>query len=459
MNQAAVILAAGLGKRMRSRTAKVLHTIAGSPMLLHLIDTMKECGFDRILAVVGHQAEKVSPAVEGLGVEIVLQKEQRGTGHALLQAREPLSGFRGTLLVINGDTPLIRRETILGFIEEGRRRKARVALLTATPADPSGYGRIIRDRSGGVARIVEEKDASPRERAVREINTGIYAFEAPLVFDLLATVRPENAQREYYLTDIARAAVRRKVKVAALKAPDFAEVLGINSRGDLARAEEEMQRRIAERWMADGVTLIRPREVLIGREVSIGPDTVIYPQTVLEGKTVVGAGCALHASRIVDSTLGDGVTVMSYCFIEGALLEEGVSVGPFARLRPGAVLRKNAKVGNFVEVKKSEIGEGAKVNHLSYIGDTTIGQKANIGAGTITCNYDGVEKHRTVIGDRVFIGSDTQLVAPVEIGEGAIIAAGSTITENVPKDALAISRVPQVNKEGWAKKRREKRGR
>jgi bifunctional UDP-N-acetylglucosamine pyrophosphorylase/glucosamine-1-phosphate N-acetyltransferase len=413
----------------------------------------------RVLVVVGHQAEKVEQALAGRRVETVYQAEPLGTGHALLQTRDALSDFKGALLVLNGDSPLIREETLDAVLNSHTRRGSGVTLLTAVVADPTGYGRIIRDRSRRVVKIVEEKDATAKERLIPEINTGVYAFEAPLIFDLLSRLRPDNAQKEFYLPDVVRAAIARKVKVFALAAPDPAEVLGINSRAELAAAEREIQRRIAERWMAEGVSLPRPDEVLIGAEVKIGPDTILYSGAVLEGKSAIGERCTIRASRIVDSTLQDNVTVNDYCVIEESLIESGVTVGPFAHLRPGSLLRRGSRVGNFVELKKAEMGEGAKANHLSYIGDATVGRGTNIGAGTITCNYDGEKKHRTVIGEEVFVGSDTQFVAPVTIGDGAIIAAGSTITEDVPKDSLAVARSRQVNKEGWAKKRKNRSSR
>jgi|SRR5579863_667583 len=456
MKGIAVVLAAGQGKRMRSQMPKVLHPLAGVPILVRLLERLRAFGFERILVVLGQQSDRVSQVLEGLGVEIVLQAEQLGTGHALLQTRSSLSGFQGTLIVANGDTPLIREETLEALMGEHVRRGAEVTLLSATLDHPRGYGRVVRGRSGRVARIVEERDCSDRERMIREINTGIYAFEAPRIFTLLSKVQPDNAQNEYYLTDVVREAIRRKIKVAAIEAADPTEVLGINSRSELALAEREIQRRIAERWMEEGVTFVRPQDVLVGSEVKIGRDTVLYPGTVLEGKSVLGAGCTVRASRIVDSTLGEGVIVKDFCVIEGSYLEQGVSVGPFTHLRPGTVLKKGVKVGNFVEVKASQLGEGTKANHLSYIGDATVGSHVNVGAGTVTCNYDGFKKFRTTIADGAFIGSGTQLVAPVEVGEGAVIGAGSTVTQNVPADALALSRNHQVNREGWAKKRRLK---
>lgn len=456
MQPVAVVLAAGLGKRMRSQTAKVLHPLAGIPMVLHVVNVLKAVGCDRILVVVGHQADRVTAHLADSGVQIVLQPEPLGTGHALLQAHPLLARYEGTLLVLCGDTPLIRPERLDHLLEVHTQRSAGISVMTARLENPSGYGRIVRNRAGSVVRIVEEKDAGSRERRIREVNTGIYAFRAPRVFDLLSRIRPDNRQGEYYLTDVVREAIRRKMNVRAVEADDVQEVMGINSRLELAEAERLLQRRIGEKWMANGVTLISPESTFIGAEVTIDPDTVIHPHAVLEGKTVIGEGCVIRASRIVDSRLEPQVTVRDYCVIEGAWIGSRVSVGPSAHLRPGTVLRPGAKVGNFVEVKASELGEGSKANHLSYIGDATVGREVNIGAGTITCNYDGVQKHRTVIGDRVFVGSDVQFVAPVQIGEGAVIAAGSTITEDVPKEALALARARQVVKTGWAKKRREK---
>lgn len=455
MKRVAIILAAGMGKRMRSQTIKVLHPLAGVPMVLHLVDLIRSIGFDRTVVVVGHQAEKVKEVLSEREVEIVLQPKPLGTGHALLQTHQSLAALRGTLVVLNGDAPLIREETIRALLDDHAKQKASVTVLTAKLADPKGYGRIVRDRSGRITKIVEESEADKKQRAIQEINTGIYALESPGIFDFLLKVRSDNTKGEYYLTDVVQEAIRRKARVFAVSASDANEVMGINSRGQLAEAEQEMQRRISAYWMDQGVTLIQREGISIGASVKIGPDTIIYPQTTLEGKTVIGPGCTIRASHIVDCTLEENVTVKDYCVMEGSVLESGVSVGPFSHLRPGSMLRHGAKVGNFVEMKKAVLGEGSKINHLSYIGDATVGKEVNIGAGTITCNYDGFGKHQTVIGDKVFVGSDTQFVAPVKIGEGALIAAGTTVTEDVPPDALALSRSKQVNKEGWTKKRRQ----
>lgn len=454
--RAAIVLAAGQGKRMKSKRAKVLHPLAGVPMLFYVLDLVKRLEIQRTFVIIGHRAEQVSEAVSSSGVTCLLQDPPLGTGHAVLQAKKALEDFSGSVLILSGDTPLLRPETVQRLWEVHQKERATMTLLTTRLANPYGYGRILRKKNGAIARIVEEKDATPAERSIQEINTGVYIIEAPFLFDGLGEVRPNNQQKEYYLTDLIGIAARRGERLAGAAAdPD--EVIGVNSRADLATAEGTLRKRIAARWMAEGVTILDPARVRIDASVEIGRDVVIHPGVALEGNTKIGEDCVLHACRIENSRLGEHVVVKDYSVIEESEIDADASIGPFAHLRPGTVLRKGAKVGNFVEIKKSELGEGSKANHLSYLGDAVVGKGVNIGAGTITCNYDGEKKYQTIIEDEVFIGSDTQLVAPVRVGAGALIAAGSTITRDVPPEALAISRIRQENKEGWARKRKTKK--
>lgn len=456
-DRAAIVLAAGQGKRMKSKIAKVLHPLAGVPMLFYVLDLVKRLEIQRTFVIIGHRAEQVSEAVSSSGVTCLLQDPPLGTGHAALQAKKALEDFSGPVLILSGDTPLLRPETVQRLWEVHQKERATMTMLTTRLKNPYGYGRVLRKKNGAIARIVEEKDATPAERSIQEINTGVYIIERSFLFDGLGEVQPNNQQKEYYLTDLIGIAARRGEKLAGAAAdPD--EVIGVNSRADLAAAEGTLRKRIAARWMAEGVTILDPSQVRIDASVEIGRDVVIHPGVALEGNTKIGEDCVLHACRIENSRLGERVVVKDYSVIEESEIESGASIGPFAHLRPGTVLRKGARVGNFVEIKKSELGEGSKANHLSYLGDAVIGKGVNIGAGTITCNYDGEKKYQTIIEDEVFIGSDTQLVAPVRVGAGALIAAGSTITRDVPPEALALSRVRQENKEGWVRRRRKTRG-
>jgi bifunctional UDP-N-acetylglucosamine pyrophosphorylase/glucosamine-1-phosphate N-acetyltransferase len=455
MRPTVVILAAGLGTRMRSALPKALHPLAGKPLVRHVLDTVRSMGPARTVLVVGHQADRVRQAVAGYDVEVVLQAEQLGTGHAVRQASAAIERAEGPVVVLCADTPLLTPDTLRGLIEAHQKKRAAVTVLTALLEDPHGYGRIIRTRSG-VSRIVEEKDATAAQRKVSEVNSGIYCFEKKFILAALGGISNRNAQGEYYLPDAVTLARKKKLAVADVRCADPDEVLGVNSRYDLSVAESVLQARINTRWLEAGVTMLDPYAVSIGADVAIGRDTALYPNVRLEGTTVLGEGCTVHAgSRIADSVLGDNVTVKDCCVIEQCRIAAEASIGPFAHLRPGAVLGRKAKIGNFVEVKKSAIGDGSKANHLAYIGDATIGKDVNIGAGVITCNYDGFQKHPTTIEDNVFVGSDAQLVAPVRIGAGAVVAAGATITRDVPADALALTRVPQENKEGVAARRRK----
>jgi bifunctional UDP-N-acetylglucosamine pyrophosphorylase / glucosamine-1-phosphate N-acetyltransferase len=451
---AAVILAAGKGTRMRSQWPKVVHPVCGRAMVQHVAATALEAGADPVLAVVGHGAAHVVHILEtafpGKPIAPVMQGRQLGTGHAVLACAPHLKDHQGPVVILSGDVPLVTPALVRGMLAAHRKGGGGLTVLTVELADPTGYGRVLRDSAGRPLRIVEQKDANARERAVREINTGIYVADAPLLWSTLPRVSRGNSQGEYYLTDVVALALKDGAPVHLFRWHDPEEVLGVNSRADLARVSGILRRRIAEELMDGGVTLVDPERTYIHAGVTIGADTVVHPGVSLQGKTTIGSGCALHPnSRIVDSHLGDGVTVKDGCLITEARLEGENSVGPNAHLRPGAHLMRGARVGNFVEVKAAVIGEGSKVNHLSYVGDATVGKHVNIGAGTITCNYDGFAKHRTVIGDGAFIGSDTQLVAPVTVGAGAVIGAGSTITGDVPDGALAVSRVAQQNVAGW----------
>jgi len=451
---AIIILAAGKGKRMQSRLVKVLHRIAGLPMLCYPINAALALGAEKVIVVTGHQGERVKCIFGDEEIEYAFQKWQLGTGDAVRATEERLRDFVGNVLILCGDVPLIKVETLQRLVQFHDSSRSKVTVLTTRMSDATGYGRVVRDRSGGVVKIVEERDAGKKEKKITEINTGIYCMDAGFLFKALSEIGKENAQDEYYLTDVAAVAVRDGIKVSGLLVKDAEEVMGINDLIDLARADRIMRQRINSELMKKGVTLIDPETVYIDRDVKIGRDTVIYPACFIEGTTTVGEGCVIESgAMIVDSEIGNHVKVKSYSVIAESKVKDGASVGPFAHLRPGTVLEEAVKVGNFVEVKKSTIGKGSKASHLSYIGDTTMGEDVNVGAGTITCNYDGNKKHPTHIEDRVFIGSDTQFIAPVRVGRDSIIGAGSTITRNVPPGSLAVSRARQKNyKRVFAKK-------
>jgi bifunctional UDP-N-acetylglucosamine pyrophosphorylase / glucosamine-1-phosphate N-acetyltransferase len=453
-----VILAAGLGTRMKSKKAKVLHRAGGLSLIEHVIDAaLGLTEAENIVAVVGHQADEVRAEVEGRGIRFQVQPDPHGTGHALLQCAGLAGLGRGHLLVIYGDCPLLRPETLRRLVETHRESGATTTLVTTLLDDPTGYGRIIKDAGGAVEAIIEEKAATPDQKKIREINAGIYCFDADALWPRLAALPPNPASGEIYLTDIAEALRRDGLHVAPLRVDDPRELLGINNRAELAEVDLILRRRKAQELMESGVTLQQPDTITIDAKVEIGPDTIVEPYTRLLGRTKIGADCYVGAYSVVDDTvLDDGASVLPHCFLEESHLEHGSSVGPYARLRPGSHVEENAHVGNFVELKKTRLGAGSKAMHLAYLGDSTIGRKTNIGAGTILCNYDGVAKHKTTIGDGVFVGSNSTLVAPVEVGEGSYIAAGSVVTQAVPPDALAIGRSRQVNKEGWAKQRRQK---
>ena len=444
----AVILAAGKGTRMKSSLPKVLHGVGGKPMLRHVMDAAQGAGAARSIVVVGFGGEQVAAAM-GDGAEYVTQAEQLGTGHAVLQTKEILRGFEGTVLLLCGDTPLLTVATLQSLCEAHQSSGAAATVLTAILANPAGYGRILRDADGGVTGIVEQKDATPEQMEIGEINTGNYCFEAAALFGALDGLTCNNAQKEYYLTDVLAILARAGQKVGAVQVGDFEETLGINSRVQLAEAEAVLRRRKLVELMESGVTVMDPASTFIDTGVSIGRDTIIYPFTWIEGDTVIGEDCRIGPNtRIQDSVLENAVT-LHFSYAHECKIHEGATVGPYVHLRPAAELLPGAKVGNFVEIKNSQIGRGSKVPHLSYIGDTDMGSGVNIGCGTITVNYDGKKKHRTTIGNDAFIGCNSNLVAPVTVGEGAYIAAGSTITKEVPSRSLGVGRARQMNIAGW----------
>jgi bifunctional UDP-N-acetylglucosamine pyrophosphorylase / glucosamine-1-phosphate N-acetyltransferase len=452
-----IVLAAGKGTRLRSDLAKVLHRAGGRSLVEHVVRACQPLGAAEILVVVGHQAADVRAVITTLGAKAVLQEPQRGTGHAVQVAREAIGARAKVAIVLPGDAPLIRTETLAALAQAHRSGRAAATVLTARLDDPTGYGRIIRKPDGTVAAIVEEKAADKGQRAIQEINSSIYCFTLEKLWPCLDELRPENAHRELYLTDAIALLNQRGEKVLAQMGEDSHEILGCNTRAELAEVDRIFRRRKAAALMDSGVTIYLPETVLIDPEVEIGRDSVIEPGVQLLGKTRIGPGCTIRTGSVLaDAVLAEGVMVRQHCLVASSRLGPGVVVGPFSHLRDGAELRAGARVGNYVEVKKSTLHEGVKAMHLAYLGDASVGRDTNIGAGTITCNYDGVHKNPTTIGERVFVGSDSALVAPIKIGDGAYIAAGSTVTEDVPADALAIARGRQVNKEGWAAERRAK---
>ena len=455
-NLAAVILAAGQGTRMKSDLPKVLHPVAGKPMLSHVVQAAKALDAAPIVPVIGHGADLVRTALESEALTFALQEEQLGTGHALQCAETALKGFTGDLLLLCGDVPLLRDTTLRALLHHHRESSACVSILTAQMIDPTGYGRIIRGVNG-VERIVEEKDATAAERQVNEINTGIYLFRAPQAFDFLQRLDNKNAQGEYYLTDIVAAARKTGERVEALLIENAEEAMGINDRVQLAQAGTLMRQRINEAHQRAGITLIDPLSTYIDPDVVIGPETLIHPGVHLRGTTTIGRGCEIEPGVVItDCTIGERVHLKPGCVLSEASVGDACAVGPMAHLRPGTILTGHNKIGNFVETKKAVFGENSQASHLTYIGDATLGKNVNIGCGTITCNYDGVNKYQTTIEDDVFVGSDTQFVAPVTIGRGSLIGAGSTITKDVPADALAITRAEQKNIAGWAERNRQK---
>jgi bifunctional UDP-N-acetylglucosamine pyrophosphorylase/glucosamine-1-phosphate N-acetyltransferase len=453
---AVVVLAAGKGTRLKSSVAKVLHEAGGRSLVNHVVRVCAPLKAKKIVVVVGHQAEQVTAEVTPLGATTVLQQPQNGTGHAMLVAKRALGNAK-YVIVLPGDAPLIRTETLRALLAKHRSGNAAATLLTAVLADPSGYGRVVRKSGETVAAIVEESQLAPEQRELNEINSSIYCFTLGKLWPALAKVRPNNKHRELYLTDAIAVLAGNGEIVLAEIAPDAREALGCNTRADLSEVDRTFREWKRAELMNDGVTIRLPETVIVDPDVTAGEDTILEPCVQLLGKTKIGARCTIRTGSILqDAVLGDDVIVEAHCVVSDSRLDSGAKIGPFARLRPLTHLKAGAQIGNFVEVKKTVVGEGTKAMHLSYLGDAKIGKKSNIGAGTITCNYDGFHKYPTNIGSKVFIGSDSTLVAPVRVGDGAYVAAGSTITENVAPDALGIARGRQANKPGWAaKKRRE----
>jgi bifunctional UDP-N-acetylglucosamine pyrophosphorylase / glucosamine-1-phosphate N-acetyltransferase len=450
----AVVLAAGKGTRMKSALPKAAHRLCGKPLARFAVDLTRGVGAERVIMVVGHGADAVQNAV-GEDVEYVLQEPQLGTGHAVQQAAPLLRDFTGTVLVINGDVPLVPPETLAALLARHRETGAAATLLSAVLDDPASYGRVVRRPDGAVARIVERKDATPEIAALREVNAGVYCFAAPELFRVVFGLDRNNQQGELYLTDVIEQLTAAGKRVEACVTEEPLVMQGVNDRVELAQAAAILRERINRRWMLEGVTLIDPAATYLDADVEIGPDTVIYPMTFLEGRTRVGAGCRLGpGARIVDATLGNGVTVQSSLVVEAEIGDE-TRIGPFANLRPVCRLGRGVKVGDFVELKNATIGDRTSLAHLSYIGDAEVGERVNIGASVVTVNYDGRRKSRTQIGAGAFVGCHATLIAPVTVGENAYVAAASPVTEDVPPDALAIARSRQTNKEGWAARRRQ----
>jgi bifunctional UDP-N-acetylglucosamine pyrophosphorylase/glucosamine-1-phosphate N-acetyltransferase len=453
-----VILAAGKGTRMKSVRPKVLHEIAGLSLIEHVIRIAETLAPSSTVVIVGYGADQVEGALKKRpGLSFALQEPQLGTGHALLQAESVLRSRDGTLVLLSGDVPLLRPATLKRLVRHHHNRGAAATVLTARVTDPAGYGRIVRTGEA-ISAIVEHRDATEEQRRINEINSGIYAFDLGPLFEAVRRIGSGNAQSEYYLPDLVRIYRERGLPVETVVLDDATEILGVNSRQELAELAGIMKTRRTEALMAAGVTIIDPTTTWIGPDVTVGADTVIHPGVHLEGRTAIAANVVIQPNvRIVDSTVADGVTINSFCLIVESQIGPGASVGPFAHLRPQSVLGQDVHIGNFVELKKTSMGRGSKANHLAYLGDATIGERVNVGAGTITCNYDGTTKHPTVIEDGAFIGSDSQLIAPVRVGKGAYVAAGSSISEDVPPDSLAIARGRQVNKPGWVAKKRMKK--
>ena len=452
-------MAAGKGTRLKSKLPKVLHEVGGKPLLAHVIAAAVKVVPPRdVFAIIGHEAAKVREAVAGTGIKFVLQKEQRGTGHALMVSQEALADY-DTIIVLSGDAPLITAQTIEKLREFHTANKAAMTILSARLENPTGYGRVIREGdSPEVKAIVEEKSATPAQRKMREINSGFYAFDAGTLFGYINQLKTNNPHGEYYLTDIASVLVKAKKRVVAVEADDSAEILGGNTRAELADIDLRMRKHKTQELMAQGVTIFYPDTCVIDCGVEIGADTVIEPFVQILGNTRIGSDCRIRSYSVIrDSDIGDEVLARQGCILHEAKVKRNAVLGPYSHLRPGSEIEENAHVGNFVETKKIRLGKNSKANHLTYLGDAEIGEGVNIGAGTITCNFDGEKKHKTIIEDGVFVGSDSTLVAPVTVGKNAYIAAGSCVTDDVPADSLAIGRSRQITKQGWVKRKREGR--
>ena len=454
-----VVLAAGKGTRMKSALPKVLHRAGELPLIDHVVRAAEALAPQSITVIVGYHGESVRNAfAKRPGLAFASQEPQLGTGHALLQAEPALRGRTGTVVLLSGDVPLLRTATLAALVRAHTDHGAAATVLTAVVDDPHGYGRIVRGEQGRIESIVEHKDATAEQRRIAEINSGIYAFDLTPLFDALRQIGASNAQGEYYLPDLVSIYRARGLVVETVVADDPREILGVNSRKELANVTAVLKSKRNEELMESGVTIVDPATTFVGPDVTVAPDTIIHPGVYLEGRTSVGARCVINSGvRIVDSKIDDDVVINNFCVITESLVSRGARVGPFAHIRPQSDVGEEAHIGNFVELKKTTFGRGSKANHLSYLGDATIGEKVNVGAGTITCNYDGVAKHQTIVEDGAFIGSDTQLIAPVRVGKGAYVAAGSSITDDVPAGSLGIARARQTNKEGWAARKKQER--
>ena len=456
-NLGVVILAAGQGTRMKSKLPKVLHQIVGKPLLSHVLGAARLVGAKPLVVVVGHGAEMVQQACAAADVSWAMQEQQLGTGHAVRCAEPAFGGYSGDVLILSGDVPLITPETLIALVTQHRASKAAVTLLTAKLNNPRGYGRIIRGTAGKVTGIIEEKDASEAEKQLREVNAGIYVVSAQFLFSALAEVKNHNQQGEYYLPDIVPIAIRQSKAVETMTLSDEREMLGINTREELAAMEKNLREAINRKWMLAGVTLIDPATTYIDESVTIGQDTVIGPNTHLKGKTAIGERCQIDGSAyLTDMEIADEVQIKFCVMMTASRIDSGAIVGPFAQLRPGTQLGRNVHIGNFVEAKAAIIGEGTKASHLTYLGDVSIGRDTNIGAGTITCNYDGFQKYQSKIGDRVQVGSDTTLIAPIELGDDVYVATASTLRHDVPAGALAFNERKESTRAGWTEQKRRK---
>ena len=452
-----ILLAAGQGTRMKSEIPKVLHPLGGKALFLHALEAARRLDPTIVAIVVGHGASAVQKAHPSLGVVWVTQERQLGTGHAVLCAKDTYKAFTGEVLILSGDVPLIREQTLRSMLAHHRSRRAVLTLLTAQLEEPKGYGRILRDGAGAIAGIVEEKDATTEQRKTREVNAGIYVASAPFLFAALSGVKNHNQQGEYYLPDIVGIGLAQQRTIETVTVEDAREMMGINSREELAAMEKNLRQSINQKWMQAGVTIKDPDTTYIEDSVTIGKDTVIGPNTQLCGQTVIGARCRIDGSAfLTDAFIGDEVHLRFSVVMTDCRVERGAIIGPFAHLRPGTALSANVHIGNFVETKEAKLGEGTKANHLTYLGDVTIGRDTNIGAGTITCNYDGFAKYKTSIGDRVQVGSDTTLVAPISLGDDVYIATASTVRHDIPPGALAYNPREERVREGWTEQKRRK---